>query len=66
MQASVLGLVNHAHAAATELLDDAVVRDGHADHWDEILGLGLGHVNEGERGWPGPEKSIDAYPDYTH
>ena len=28
----VLGLVDHAHPAATELLDDAVVRDGLADH----------------------------------
>ena len=29
---SVLGFVDHAHAAAAELLDDAVVRDGLADH----------------------------------
>ena len=28
----VLGLVDHTHAAATEFLDDAVVRDGLADH----------------------------------
>ena len=27
-QGSVLGLVDHAHAATTELFDDAVVRDG--------------------------------------
>src|SRR5208283_788602 len=32
VQASVLGLVNYAHAATTELLDDAIVRDGLADH----------------------------------
>src|SRR5580704_12028381 len=28
----ILSLVNHTHAAATELLDNAVVRDGLADH----------------------------------
>jgi hypothetical protein len=32
VQASVLGLVNYAHTATTELLDDAVVRDGLVDH----------------------------------
>ena len=31
-QFSVLGLIDHAHAATTKLLDDAVVRDGLADH----------------------------------
>ena len=29
---SVLGLVDHTHPAAAELLDDAVVRNGLADH----------------------------------
>jgi hypothetical protein len=29
----VLGLVNHTHSAAAQLLDDAVVRDGLADHF---------------------------------
>jgi hypothetical protein len=28
----VLGLVNHTHPAATQLLQDAVVRDGLANH----------------------------------
>ena len=32
MQRRVLGLVDDAHPAAPELLDDAVVRDGLADH----------------------------------
>ena len=32
MQPSVLSFVNHAHPAAAELLDDAVVGDGLADH----------------------------------
>src|ERR1700747_1423941 len=32
MQPSVLSLVNDAHTPTTELLDDAVVRDGLADH----------------------------------
>src|SRR5882724_1940827 len=31
-KASVLGLIHNPHAAATELLNDAVVRDGLADH----------------------------------
>ena len=29
---NILGLEDHAHTAATDLLDDAVVRDGLADH----------------------------------
>src|SRR5271163_5054149 len=37
MQASVLSLVHDAHAAPTQFLDDAVVRDGLADHWREML-----------------------------
>ena len=32
MKARVLGLVHNTHPAAAELLDDAVVRDGLADH----------------------------------
>ena len=32
VQARVFGLVDNAHAAAAELFDDAVVRDGLADH----------------------------------
>ena len=35
----VLGLVDHTHPAAAELLDDAVVRDGLADHWSTMLRL---------------------------
>jgi hypothetical protein len=31
MQTDVFGLINHTHAAAAELLNDAVVRDGLAD-----------------------------------
>jgi hypothetical protein len=34
----VLSLVDHAHAAAAEFLDNAVVRDGLADH-QKILGF---------------------------
>ena len=33
----VLSLVDHTHAAPAEFFDDAVVRDGLADHWREIL-----------------------------
>ncbi len=32
IQARVLSLVHHAHAAATEFFDDAIVRDCAADH----------------------------------
>jgi hypothetical protein len=32
MQPGVFGLVNDTHAAAAQFLDDAVVRDGLADH----------------------------------
>ena len=32
MQGHVLGLVNHTHPAAAELLDDAVMRNGLTDH----------------------------------
>ena len=28
----ILSLINHTHAATTELLNDAIVRDGLADH----------------------------------
>ena len=33
MQPRVLSLVNHTHPAAAEFFNDAVVRDGRADHW---------------------------------
>ena len=37
----VFGLIDHTHAAAAELFDDAVVRDGLADHvqilWREAM-----------------------------
>src|ERR1700730_10650244 len=42
MQPSVLGLVHHTHPATTELLDDAVVRDGLADHLRECYGVRSG------------------------
>jgi hypothetical protein len=49
----VLSFVNDTHPAAAELLDDTVVRDGLANHWAEILGPGLGQVNErGDVGRP--------------
>src|SRR5262249_28856018 len=32
MQAGVLGFIDHTHAASAELLQDAVMRDGLADH----------------------------------
>ena len=47
VKARVLGLVHHAHSAATQFLDDAVVRDGSPDHCGEILRVPNGQVNEG-------------------
>jgi hypothetical protein len=39
LELGVLGLIDHAHAAATEPLNDAVMRDGLADHyWEIVLG----------------------------
>ena len=32
MESGVFSLIHHTHTAATELLNDAVVRDGLADH----------------------------------
>ena len=42
----VLGLVDHTHPATAQLLDDAVVRDGLADHWRKILCCQREQVNE--------------------
>jgi len=42
----VLGLVNDAHAAAAELVDDVVARNGLADHWRQILRDEERQVNE--------------------
>ena len=50
MEAGVLGLVHHAHAAA-QLLDDAVVRDGLANHGVGVMVGGVwGQVNESRGG----------------
>ena len=48
MEPGVLRLVDHAHAAAAELLDDAVVGEGLADQGVSALGRVVG-VIEGER-----------------
>ena len=37
VELDVLGLVDDTHPATAELLDNAVVRDGLADHWQRIL-----------------------------
>jgi hypothetical protein len=39
MQASVFGLVYNTHSAATELLDNAVMRNGSPDHGQKMLRL---------------------------
>jgi hypothetical protein len=51
----VLGLVNNPHTTPAEFLNNAVVRDGLADHWPEILRLWNRQVNE-SRGLGGISK----------
>ena len=46
-EVGVLSFV-YTHSAATDSLDDAIVRDGLPDHWAEMLGLGVRQVNEVE------------------
>jgi hypothetical protein len=36
MEACVFGLVHHTHTTAAELLDDAVMRDGLANHGEGV------------------------------
>src|SRR5437763_11693345 len=73
----ILGLVDHTHAAATQLLDDAVMRDGLADHADAMLGALQWEVNvsyglfriliPGAQAWPAgvwwPHPSSSPEPD---
>jgi hypothetical protein len=42
MQPCVLRFIDHTHPATTELLDDAVVRNGLADHLRECYGVRSG------------------------
>src|ERR1700730_18492355 len=42
----ILSLIDHTHAAAADSLDDAIVRDGLANHWSRILRLSTEQVNE--------------------
>src|ERR1700720_355072 len=42
VQSGVLGLVDHTHPAATQLLHDAVVRNGLADHAQACYGGSVG------------------------
>src|SRR5260370_34650193 len=46
MQPGVLGFVDHAHPAADEFLNDAVMGDGVVDHQPQILRGRAGQVNE--------------------
>jgi hypothetical protein len=54
VQPRVLRLINHPHAPAPQLLDNAVVRDGLANHWRESYGCETGKSTtrreEGRRG----------------
>jgi len=46
MQLEIFSLVDHTHPAAAQLAQDAVVRDGFADHWRGILLRHHMQVNE--------------------
>ena len=61
-EGDVFGLVNHAHAAATEFLDDAVVRDSTPDHARPITG-GKSYVGEKGKSMNGGElaSSMNAF-----
>src|ERR1700690_1466020 len=48
MKPRVLGFVDHAHATAPEFLDNAVVRDGLADHWRESY---VGDTGKSKKGF---------------
>jgi hypothetical protein len=46
VKAGVFGLIDDSHPSTTQLFEDAVVRDGLADHWAEMLGPAQRQVNE--------------------
>src|SRR5438105_1727654 len=48
MQPSVLGLVDNTHPASAELLDDAVMRNGLAEHRTNAMAYGFAS----QRWWP--------------
>ena len=52
----VFGLVDDSHTAAAQLLDDAIVRDGLADHADAMLGALQWEVNESNGLFRNPER----------
>src|SRR5208337_1258240 len=66
MEGYVLSLIDHAHPATAQLLNDAVVRDSLADHLAEILGLGVGQVNEGRQVGGVSALWLTINLDYTH
>src|ERR1022692_3232087 len=47
VQLGIFSFVNDTHTSAPYFFENAVVRDGLADHWAEILGRQVGQVNEG-------------------
>jgi hypothetical protein len=53
VEPGVFSLVDHTHPPAAQLLDDAIVRNGLADHRTGILGLEVWQVNEAAVNWLG-------------
>ena len=62
----VLSFVNHTYPAAAELFDNAVMRNGLPNHWAEILGLGVGQVNDSEEVGFVPLGQLTKYRHFTH
>jgi len=65
-QTRVLGLVDHAHSAPTEPVQDAVVGDGLADHGKRgsleavaVLHAELGRILQGSGTRPAPTPALD-------
>lgn len=49
----------HTYRPSAYFFDDGVIPSGPPDHWAEMLGLGGGQVNESQKSWRRPVKSLD-------
>jgi hypothetical protein len=62
MQAGVLGLIDNAHAAASQLLDNPVVRDGLADHGRICLIFAVQKYPDPSRRLPRHRNAVQTWP----
>jgi hypothetical protein len=58
----VMGAVNHGHAAGPELCNDAVMRDGVAEHWK----VGEWHHSIAQLGRASTQVRVDALDAGSH